>query len=399
MDALFGQLRRALGADTYLAYNGLFNFEPGQLEDQIRLLDNTNAAAIEYFGLDPNEREHTFSKDIQPYLKARDLIPDNKAVLTFGRAPWRYTDYLEDYRWQRYLFASFLLAARDNDLFKYHASFQVPAHEGRAGGLDHYAEWRLQFGKAKGPATFSGGLYRREFDEARVLVAPDDGNGGSITLRRAFYTPEGRSVEGEVTLAPGTGMVLLHKANLALVRPQSKVISANDMGAWKWSRAALSGGPRPTLELQAVPDEMTGEHDVLLDGERSLMPYQRLTINATAKSNGASILAVAEVDDPKKEHDMVIVEVTAVGATRAMRLDEPIPFRSTLPRRSQAQWPVLTVARSAAPGPIVLDAPTLFDGSGYRFRRWSHIRFVGDVSVVEIALSQAQEPAILEGQR
>lgn len=395
MDALFAELRRALGPSTVMAYNGIFNFYPGQIEDQIRLLDNTNLAAVEYFGLDPNEKEHSFSQNIEPYLRAARGLPADKAVMFFGRGPWRYTDYTDDYRWQRYLYASFLLAARDRDMFKYHASFQVPAHAGRAGGLDRYADWRIRMGAPRGPAQLRDGLWRRDFDAGTVVVAPDDGRGGTLRLTAPRFTPEGDSVKGSVTLTPGTGLILLERAPAELRRPERRVISAQDMAAWRWSGATLSKG---RLELTPVGEDLTGEHDLMLDGERSLTPYTQLEIDARLNGPGAVVYAVAEVDDRRGESDTLVFVVRGDGANPAPSM-EAVPFRSVNARGRPEIWPALPGGRPPASGPISLEGPQMLEGTGYNFRRWSHVRFQGNVSVQEVVLFKPRVPLELPGTR
>jgi hypothetical protein len=151
MDAVFEDLQAALGPGAFIAYNGLFNTRAGQLDDQAKLLAHANAAAVEFFGLDPKEEKHSFSEDILPYLKIAQKLPANKPLLFFGRGSWKYTSYLRDYEWQRYLYASYLLIKRAGDAFKYHATFQAPTRKGRTGGIDVYADWDVDLGNPAGP--------------------------------------------------------------------------------------------------------------------------------------------------------------------------------------------------------------------------------------------------------
>lgn len=400
MDAMFAELRRTLGRDAVIAYNGLNNAREGELADQARLLTHTNAAAIEYFGMDPRETTSAFSRDILPYLRQMQAMPADRGVLAFGRGHWHYTDYLDDYRWQRYLYASFLLAARDADMFKYHASFQVPAHQGRTGGLDRFADWRVDLGAPRGGAAVRGGLWVREFARGMVLVAPDDGRGGTLQLAAPRVTPEGKRFEGSVGLEPGTGLILLDQVPQALRRASRRVIPAQVMAGWGWSSAALASRPdgRQALHLQPLAPRMTGEHDVLLDGERSLTPYLRLEIDARLGGGVGGILAVAEVDDRQGRADKVVFDIGR-GGEGSVRSGPPVPFRSTVPKDSRDTWPWITVARGAQSGPVELDGGQLLDGTGYRFRRWSHVRLQGPVDVAEIALAQPQPPLELAGTR
>jgi hypothetical protein len=390
MDDIFAKLHMALGKGGILVYNGLFNFEPGQIEDQAKLLEQADGVAVEYFGMDPNEKVHSFTKDILPYLSIVPHLPKNKPVLTFARGPWTYSDYVTDYRWQRYLYISFLLAKRDGDLFKYHASFQIPAHKGRAGGLDVYADWDLPLGDVLGPFRMQDGLYKREFSRGMVVVAPDDGLGGKIRLAGAGYTPEGDLVSGEVRLSPGDALILFNKPNKENNRPVSHVFSAKNIAFWGWSNAKLnhtSEGDR--LKLAKLPTKLIGEHDLLLDYERSLVPYEHLEISANLLDSSSAILAVAEVDDPNSKYSWMVVDVSSSQGKSGMpRMQDAPQFRSPYRKVNNEIWPNIHIEYMPnEKKPIVLDGSKVFSGTNYRFRRWSHIRFAGPLEVSEVSLS------------
>jgi hypothetical protein len=401
MDDIFGTLNAALGADGVLLYNGLRNFDPGMLEDQSRLLTLADAAAVEYFGMDPRIPLRSFRDDILAYLEAIPRLPKNKPLLFFGRGAWHYVDYAADFQWQRYLYAAFLLGRRPEDLFKYHASFQVPAHIGRAGGLDLYADWNIDLGPALGPYRAEGPLYVRDFSGGRVAVAPHDGRGGTLRLERAYYTPEGLPVSGQARLAAGEGLLLLHSQKVSVSHPASRRITAQQMAGWGWpnaERIGTAGAER--LRITPVPGGLEYLHDVWLDAERSLVPFERLEIDTVLSGPGAAVLAVAEVDDPKGTHTQAVVAVEH-GATAAgtVQLREAVQFRA--PRRDVEQWPRVTVAHNPdAKQPIVLDGPRIFGSTGYRFRRWSHARFVAPAVIAEIRLDRRSAPlAVAEATR
>jgi len=400
MDALFAEMRQRLGKGATIAFNGLFDFHPGQLDDQLLLLRSANAAAIEYFGLDPNEPAHSFSKNILPFLQAMQRAPRESTVLAFGRGPWRYTDYAADYRWQRYLYAAFLLAARPQDLFKYHASFQVPAHNGRAGGIDVYADWALRLGEPAGPATVEDGVWRRTFANGLVAVAPDDGRGGRVALTRAYFTPEGAEVRGELALPAGQARILLTRREELPVRADTLVVDAARVASFGWPSARREGA---AVRLDRVEDPaLRGLHDILLDGVRSTAPWQVLEIEATALDARATLLVVAEVDDPRQQHDTVVIRIGGGGGgggAGADALVEPVLYRSTNPRRAEAalareRWPVLAVPAAPAGRPLVLDGPELLARSGYHFRRWSHLRLEGPVDFTRLTL---RRPRLIDG--
>lgn len=384
MDDLFASLRKSLGPRTIIAYNGLFNFAPGQLKDQTKLFASADAAAIEYFGMDPNEKQHSFSKDIQPYLEILPTLPEGKSALVFGRASWDYTDYAEDYLWQRYLYGAFLLAARPSDYFKYHASFQVPAHRGRAGGMDYYADWKIDLGAARGPAKSANGLLVREYSRGLVAVAPDDRQGGSLQLPRALYSPEGEAFQGTLKLAPGRAAILLNEKPAD--GPATQVIDMRQMATWKWNDARREKlDERDVLKVPA--QAQPGDHDILLDFERTAKPYEQLRIEAHLLDASSKVLAVAEVDDPKRQYSRVVVEISKdAKGPRRVSTEEAVQYRAPAPKPGVETWPTIHLERDLSKGTIIVGAGA-FEDTGYKFRRWSHLRLTGPVALSRIELS------------
>lgn len=389
MDEILGTLNAALGEPGTLLYNGIWNSEPGMVEDQSRLLSQADAAAIEYFGMNPNAQRRGFSSEILPYLNILSRLARNKPVLFFGRGPWGYMDYAGDYRWQRYLYASFLLARRPEDLFKYHSSFQIPAHAGRAGGLDIYADWNTDLGSAVGPYRVEAGLYRRDFSRGLVIVAPDDGKGGQVRLPATYYTPEGQAMSEDIAVAPGQALILLNTQEQAHARTARRQIDARKIASWGWAQAELvkePGGER--LRLNPVAGGLAWEHDVWLDIERSLVPFERLQLDMVLLAPTSAALAVAEVDDPKGEHMRAVVVVgSALAAAKGASVRQAVQFRAHA--RENENWPHIWVEhKTDEKAPVVLDGPKVFGGSPYRFRRWSHLRLVGPLEISTIALDR-----------
>jgi hypothetical protein len=158
MDATFDAIRNALGGRAIL-YNGLWNFGPGSVPDQQILLEHSDAAAIEYFGADPKQPQPVFSHDILPFLQAMSEIPADKKILAFGRGSWTYSDYADDFARQRYMYCAYLLGARPNTYYKYHATFQVDTPAGRTGGLAVYSDWSANLGTPVQAYAQGYGLY------------------------------------------------------------------------------------------------------------------------------------------------------------------------------------------------------------------------------------------------
>lgn len=390
LDSIVHDLNVGMGDGKTILVNGLRNYEPGLLEDQVRLVEQADAVIIEFFGKHLGKGGDSFERNVLPYIGEVQRLPPSKPALFFGRGQPHYNTYAADFQWQRYLFASFLLGARDNDLFKYHSTFQVPTSRGRSGGLDSYADWQLPLGRARGGATQSGGLYRREFENGLVVVAPLEGRGGTLQLDRGYVTPEGANLRGAVRVAQGTGLLLLKAPPPAT--PVSHAIDASAMSDWGWTNVApgdLAG--RPALKLSPLPEALEGDHDLRLDYQRSLTPYSELEVRARLDSPEAAIYAVAEVDDPKRQNFWLVVRLGREGG-RAIASIDPVDFR-TPPGKAKTTWPMVSVAhRGAARDGMVLDGPLLAQQAGYVFRRWAHIRFDGAMTVGGVTLGKPMRP-------
>ncbi len=379
MDALFGQLRKSLGRRPII-YNGLWNFAAGTVEDQAKLLRHADAAIVEYFGLNPRQDEHAFTQDILPYLQAMRSLPEGKRLFVYGRGPWHYTDYEADYRWQRYLYASYLLAAGPNTYFKYHASFQVPAHAGRAGGLDTYADWKLPLGDPKGNYQLLDGLYLRVFQHGLVLVAPDDGgNGGTFRLDRTLYNPEGEKLGGELALSPGTGLILLERPPPSPA--QSTTIPLAPLQQWQGARWVEDGEDGAYLALDQAAE---GEHDLLLDNARELAPTPTLHLRLRPRGETARLLIVAEVDDPEHQVDQVVL-IRQVNEDRASDVT-PLPqFRVASRQRYQAPFFTGPKLRTGDWQELRFDPSSVSLGR-YTLIGWRYLRMVGPMDVAEVSI-------------
>lgn len=220
-----------------------------------------------------------------------------------------------------------------------------------------------------------------------MVVAPDDGTGGRIALHDTYYSPDGASITGDVGLMPGEALIL-SKSHQREKFPDFKQFKPRELASWEWKNSQLIGtteGER--FRLAALPPALLGEHDLLLDSERSLAPYERLEINARLMAPGASVLVIAEVDDPQKKQKWAIVAVESPDL-----LPKPSPnrkavyFRSS-PRLSE-EWPLVSIVPLDGRQPLTLDGPGIFAASGYTFRRWSHARLMGPIEIASIKLTQ-----------
>lgn len=389
LDSIFSAIKQNIGINKHLIYNGLFNFKNGQLADQIHLLKYADGAAIEFFGLNPNQKNYAFKNDIKPYLDIIEKIPTNKFVHVFARGPWEYTDYLFDYKWQRYLYASFLLVQRPGDLFKYHSSFQVPAHKGRSGGIDMYNDWNVQLGNPLGPYTIENGLYKREFERCSVIMAPDGGAGGRLNFKGIKYSIDGTRIANNLYIQPGESFFLFNDLKYIPRAPRNLTIDSSQVASWGWTRASLHKmKSQQYIRLDQPTEKMMGDHDLLLDHERSLTPFQSLEINAKLINAESSLLAVAEVDDQRHKHLWVVVKIDQSKNDHGkMRMTEAVRFRTHNKKENPQIWPMIHIQHSPDKnGKFILDGPSLFNNNRYTFRRWSHLRFEGSIELDKITL-------------
>lgn len=381
MDATFDAIRGALRGKAVL-YNGIWNQGPGSVDDQLLLLKHADAAIVEFFGGDVKGTERGFQQDVLPYLQAMTKIPDDKKLFVFGRGSRQYDGYAEDYSRQRYLYCAYLLAARRNTYFKYHATFQSGVPEGRSGGMSIYADWSENLGAPSGPYAVAGSIYSRQFAHGLVIVAPDDSNGGSYALPRAMYTPEGDAVSGSVALRPGQGLLLL----------DAKPSAQNDQHlldlrlASDWPAATISGSAQaPVLDLKPTSP---GGHDLLLDPIRTLRPRGVLRADIRPIDGNAGIDLVAEVDDPQRRAPFAIIHIGVKGVAGTGNDASAIGFRMGTPPRA-AMPRVLGPAVTAGNWQnLVLDGNSLLAKSGLTFRRWDFARFNGTIQIKSISLGR-----------
>jgi hypothetical protein len=381
MDATLDAIRKALG-DRAMVYNGLWNFGPGSVADQQKLLDHADAAAVEYFGGDPKVPQHSFTQDVLPFLQAMAKAPADKEILVFGRGSITYTSYAEDYARQRYLYCAYLLGKRDNTYFKYHSTFQADVPDGRTGGLSVYADWSSNIGAPSKPYSVASGLYSRPFAHGLVIVAPDDGRGGSYALPHAMYSPEGEKYENRVTMQPGQGLLLLD-AKQADASDQH-LLDLKLLADWPGS-SMFSDGSGSGVSLQdGAP---TGSHDMLLDAVRSAKPRNTLQLMMQPGGKVARMDVVAEVDDPSHRNEFAILAIGGPNPSAGDATVREMTFRAAASRRTGS--PVVQ-GQALVPGQwqtLTLDGRALFAKSGLVFRRWDYVRFGGAMKLKAVKLA------------
>lgn len=381
MDATFAAIRGTL-AGKPLLYNGIWNQGPGSVADQMQLLGHADAAIVEFFGGDLRRGPRGFSQDILPYLQAMAKVPDDKRLFVFGRGALQYDDYAADYARQRYLYCAYLLAAGPNTYFKYHATFQSGVPQGRSGGLSIYADWAAKLGAPTRSYAVQSGVYSRPFANGLVVVAPDDGGGGSFALPRPMYSPEGDKFTGTIALRPGQGLLLL--AGKPPVENDQHLLDLRLDG--DWPAATLGGEPgTPVLTLRDAP---AGSHDLLLDPIRTLRPRAVLRLGVRPMALDAGIDLVAEVDDPQHRVPFAIIHIGAKGGPASTGGAAAIGFRMASPARAampRVIAPEVTVGNWQN---LTIDGTAVLAKSGLTFRRWDFARFNGAIQIRSVGLGR-----------
>ncbi len=386
IDGYFDSLHRNM-QNKLLLYNALSNVEENEIADQIKLLEYTDGAGIEHFGMVPYKKRSDFKRDILPYLDAVQHHPD-KYFLFFGRGPYAYTDYTVDYLSQRYLFCWYCLIANSRTFFKYHSVFQVPPDPYRAGGLDVYGDWDLTLGQPDGQYSVRGELYSRKFANGLVLVVPDSAQTPEFfQVPGTLFTPEGIAVSGGIKVMPGQGLLLLNEKPKP-ARPLQVSFEKLE-GVLDWPFAKISHEDSTVfLHTDKLPEGRLWEHDLLLDPVRTLSPPGILGMKLRLRDRDAELLLVAEVDDQQRKVDHVVFRVADGDPknTHAVQ-NASLSFRSPEGARSIPVIECKTLSPGQSWQNLRIDGPTDMTATKrFTFRRWSFVRFVGSLDLVHFTL-------------
>jgi hypothetical protein len=394
LNSLFEKVQRAL-SPKLMIYNGLANLEKGMLKDQEELLRYADGATIEHFGMTPRDAVGSgpsFSDQILPFLQIMQSHP-SKTFLVFGRGPWDYVDYRQDYLWQRYLFCSYLLGAGAKTFFKYHSSFQVPAHEGRSGGVDLYADWDIDLGKAHTTFSQHDGLYTRDFENGVVLVLPQGVEPRTYSFGVERFTLEGESVKGHVKVSPGQGIILFKERPKLVGNLRIDMGSSTANTVPHWGEVVRQGDGKNILRLKRTPKEREWEHDFILDWVRSLSPGASLSMRVKTPDTNCKILLLAEVDDTKREHEFAVLEISSGGpASGEPRVKPGIFYRMD---RADAKLPWISVPVSLKSSESwkthSFNGRELFEPTKrYAFRRWVLMRIIGDMDIEYVDIRRSE---------
>jgi hypothetical protein len=234
-------------------------------------------------------------------------------------------------------------------------------------------------------------VYSRRFKGGLVVVVPHDGPTGTLHLEHAYYTPEGAKMSGTISVAPGTGLLLLDAPAAEQSETQINFGSREGVGA-DWEGAALRvERSRAFVSLRKMPAGQEWAHDVLLDPVRSLVERPVLNIRLRTSDPQAGLLLMAEVDDKKRSTPFVLVEVGAARtAVTTSGLAGAVWFRSS---SSGRRIPLINASTpmpaSGRWGTITLNGRQLFaTDSRFTFRRWVFMRPVGAIDMETIESSR-----------
>jgi hypothetical protein len=107
----------------------------------------------------------------------------------------------------------------------------------------------------------------------------------------------------------------------------------------------------------------------------------------------AKLQFVMEVDDPQQTYTHLVVVVSAnAEASRNVTLAGMIPYRAKV-AEEQIPYvqPEVALPVDGAWHPLVLQGNQILKGTQrYVFRRWSHVRIIGNVEVDEVGLQASK---------
>lgn len=308
-EGMLADVKRRVGKDKLVIYNGLWAVWDGLLESQEKLLPFADGATVEFFGYDarepPTGHASEFDRYVLRILKAMKAHAD-KVFLVFGRSRRHvYLGYTEDYLTQRYDLASYLLGMTPLSTFSYHSHFQtVLMKPDRTDGLSYYADFDLDIGDPVGDMALVDGVYQRRFARALVAVAPAWKGPRKLRLDREYYTPEGASVRGTIDLPEGTGLLLLTARPSA--PPRQILIDDFENGdPGEWHFPVRDGGTRVAIEAknrylraEVAPDALQPYHERRIQPIRLLSPtYDRVSFRIRSSDPASAVLLRLEVDD------------------------------------------------------------------------------------------------------
>lgn len=362
-----------------------------------------------------------------------------KLFMVSARGPKLYVSYAEDYEWQEYLYASYLLGSGANTSFKYISSFQLSGESSlRADGLQLYDNQFIDLGDplplfdenkkpildATGKPIFrinkKDGLYWRAFQNVLVMVNPHDSGISADTISLKEFAPAG--VNWSLVpkkLKPGQGWIATKVARRIGVGRYLDFTNPT-IANYYAQNPTMTNDQNGFRVKETIPASLT---DILLTPVKYKNHGGYLTLDLTvnkARSTTPMIAIQAEVDDERttalcERRNRVIFEfymgalpagLPAQGEARSFwfRL-EPKTDSLKLPAPgacvSSDTDEVVKVIRIANANKGVFNKPTsiafgpndFFASNGLgqlKFRRWDLMRFSGDFYIRSLKIGDGQ---------
>jgi hypothetical protein len=376
-------------------FNGLKNLARVQLAEQRELLELSDGTMIEHFGSDASRLDDSFGTQILPYLQAVPEHPD-KSVGFFGRGYWEYESYRTDYLRQRYYYAAYLMVKSLRTSFQFVGQFHIAnrlietdlraLESGRSFGAAIYRDQDLDLGEPVAPYEVTNGIYARRFTRGLVLMVPKGLSTRQYQLGRTYYTPEGTSVSGTLTVSGGQGWILF---DTKPPPPPAVPVRIDASSSAVAGSTGVSIGQSDGIRYLRFSAQTNGLNlqDMRLDDVRTLSPMKRLQVRLRTSDPGARLLLMAEVDDPEADRNRVVVQL-APGTSSSSSTTGPYLYyrhvngQETLPYfRIRSSW-----AANGRWTTVVLEPSTL---GRYTFRRWEMARPVGNVDLAELTIGQS----------
>ncbi|MCA9402019.1 MAG: hypothetical protein KC713_10345, partial [Candidatus Omnitrophica bacterium] len=228
--------------------------------------------------------------------------PD-KYFFVYGRGPKTYISYQQEYLWEKYLYAVYLLGSGPNTAFKYGSTFQFPMYngQGRTDALEVYDNqlWDLGTPVSNYHVTPQG-LFWRKFQKGFVMVNPHDSNQyGLSTISLRSYFPTSNYSQVKDVLNPGEVEIITTDQKNTFV---GRFINFRDLQTKKFF-AQNETMFETTNGIRIKESNPAHMNDILLN----LVRYpshrasfnMRFVLNASRLVPGGKIRIIAEVDDDR----------------------------------------------------------------------------------------------------
>ncbi len=348
----------------------------------------------------------------------------------------------DDYNWQTYLYAAYLLGSGPNTSFKYMSVFQFPADNVRSDGLQVSDQQRYHLGSpiesvdGAGNPVFKinksdAGIYWREFDNGVVMLYPHDVNVAGGMPDHAST----KSLKGEVPadVWPNVPAELSRgEGSIALAAPPKTNVGRKIDFRRADAQALFSGNETMVAVSNGVQIKETSPAyltDILLNPVKyrshkgslyidlSLNNAKSPSLNKTAegRSEPRKVVLVAEVDDddvarPQRYthavFELLLGEVPSWSKATDPKGPRPL-FRANSSSASNegAETALLlrlpkAIQNMTALQRVSLSPQNALDAAGFttvKFKRWDMVRFYGDYTLQYLQIGSDDTTDWVEG--